>query len=239
MQQFLEQHIQETNLNTIEQFLKSSVNYTGANLSLPHSMKQSNLLIDMAKTMAQLSNQLYQLHSQIESGKYSTPTSKYDNQIFTPVSSGYNSIASSVENLASFASKRFKHSSCNDSIQSFDLTSSFLSRTSLNSSLSLLSIKENVGESCSLKSNTKKRLFDEISQDNDDQENGDSIIDSAAQTPHRKFSNIQPQSIPRIKEERKRAILLKRKKNFSMIKRLAAQSKIRKSLKFSTPNSKF
>lgn len=63
-----------------------------------------NLILEMAKTASLLSSQLLQLHKNLSIN--STPKTKFLNHL-TPISSGYNSVKTSCENLSIFSHKKY------------------------------------------------------------------------------------------------------------------------------------
>ncbi|CAF0846569.1 unnamed protein product [Brachionus calyciflorus] len=100
-----------------------------------------NLIVDMAKTANLLANQLMQLHKNLQTIN-STPKHKVLIQTLTPISSGYNSVKASCENLSILSNTRNKcmnyhqiNSSIFNSTTTSDLESSNLSLSSTSSKL--------------------------------------------------------------------------------------------------------
>ena len=183
----------------------------------------ANLIYDMANTASLLSKQLLDLHRSIVKSttlmKFKTPQQCYSDNYLTPVSSGYNSVKSSNENLlndslnmnnqsANFASKRTSLS-----------TSSLISNISTESSVSMSSFS-------SERNNIRKNLFKESPRQlqkfvkEKEAIDVEQSVNAVYLTPQTNMINESNRpKIPRIKETRKDLFKKRSNKLLSLVKR--------------------
>jgi hypothetical protein len=207
----------------------------------PQNSPAPNLILEMANTAALLSNQLYELHFQIQKNHKSTvlttPTFHLtnSNHFLTPVSSGYNSIKSSTENLSVHNSNHFSNSSSLLLNSTSDYGNESENQNSTSNSISIMTSSTlSLNDTC-ITGNTsavavKKRLFSEISLERNTSLNSTS---NTAVTPHKQLLQIPPQ-VPRIKQIRKE--ICKRRKKLVMWSKTRKNILMKKNLSFSSPS---
>lgn len=207
----------ENALRLVSKSLVASLNGFGREMvdstgSLTRLQNNSTLILEMAKTASLLSSQLRELHKSLNVTTPSTAGGKLE--FLTPVSSGYNSIKSSRENLTS----------CNGSFN-LSITSTSAAELSL-------------GSICS--SDPRTRLFKDDSIMSMDTSLSSSTSSSSSLSDYSKKTPLKmlPEApeIPRIKEKRREIANIKRRAMFSF--RRFAKKPIFKKLIYSSPCSR-